>query len=855
MSIVLKGTLNTFTNGTLIKRDNYSYIKYTQNGTITCPVNTTYDILIIGAGGNGGYNSSSNFYGGGGGAGEVIYSSNNSLNSNTYNIIIGSNSVDINNRISKLTNSSGTEIIKAKGGGDGGGIILYNTQSNTTYTFSTGVTISYNDDSTSSESLVAGTYTFKQQAGLISINDSIKHYYTLPGTSYNWYKFDHNLPTLSPFSDTGTTITKTNAVIWERNPYNGSYEAATADHRVFTTENPFGLTGIGPLDNDYHLVLPNSINFYNASLKLEISFWFSGSTTTANTTINLFKTKRTWVQYTVNHTLEVSIKIVTGSSLTDNESIVITCKYTILGFNSVNTKTNLKLFNDGKWHNIILQLDYTDVYPNPKYYNIYIDSVKIDTTYINYFNFEEDDPLISYTTTTTIGNREEDTKNYKLYMHDFRIKYTFYTLDEINLIYNARAKIVVLPKTGGSGGGGGGGSTIQTKALAGTSAGTSTYSISKRNNGYDGIISKGGDGGSAESLDIGYTEIISGDNLVVSKGGTGGSSSTVPATKINFGDGGDGNNGQGYQGIVILKILENGISQCLSDVQSVFGGENPIKLSEYYNGGSYVFKNFIIPSNNKISLGNFRCVSKVEPINVFTTNGTFTAQSDLNCEILLVAGGGRGGWSQIFNPNSTAVVGGGGGAGGIISLNITIPKGKYDIIVGLGGTINSGNGGNSRIIVNNFTYEAIGGGSGGGVLHNGSYYYTHSKNGSNGGNGGGASWVSGSTTITTTAGIAVQPYINITHYNGVDDSQTGEGSFVMKHGGNGGGTSYSSTISGTTQTYSRPGLGENKYYNNSVFSNPSLSGICYGDGGCSNTNSTLNTFKGKDGIVIIKILP
>lgn len=66
MSIVLKGTLNTYTNGTLIKRDNYSYIKYTQNGTITCPVNTTYDILIVGAGGNGGYNSSSNFYGGGG---------------------------------------------------------------------------------------------------------------------------------------------------------------------------------------------------------------------------------------------------------------------------------------------------------------------------------------------------------------------------------------------------------------------------------------------------------------------------------------------------------------------------------------------------------------------------------------------------------------------------------------------------------------------------------------------------------------------------------------------------------------------------------------------------------------------
>lgn len=235
-----------------------------------------------------------------------------------YNIIIGSNSVDINNRISKLTNSSGTEIIKAKGGGDGGGIILYNTQSNTTYTFSTGVNISYND--TSSISLASGTYTFKQQAGLISINDIIKSDYTLPGTSYNWYKFDRK------FNDTGTTLTKNNSAIYEKNTNNGSYEAATLDIRLFTIVDPFGLTGIGPLNNVYHLVLPNSINFYNASQKLEISFWFSGSTTIANTTINLFKTKYTWVEYSVNQTLDVSIKIVTGSSLTDNESIVITCK-------------------------------------------------------------------------------------------------------------------------------------------------------------------------------------------------------------------------------------------------------------------------------------------------------------------------------------------------------------------------------------------------------------------------------------------------------------------------------------------------------------------------------------------------
>ena len=44
----------------------------------------------------------------------------------------------------------------------------------------------------------------------------------------------------------------------------------------------------------------------------------------------------------------------------------------------------------------------------------------------------------------------------------------------------------------------------------------------------------------------------------------------------------------------------------LSDIQTEFGGSNPISISEYYRGGTYVTpNNTSVPTSGTISLSNF----------------------------------------------------------------------------------------------------------------------------------------------------------------------------------------------------------------------------------------------------------
>jgi hypothetical protein len=69
----------------------------------------------------------------------------------------------------------------------------------------------------------------------------------------------------------------------------------------------------------------------------------------------------------------------------------------------------------------------------------------------------------------------------------------------------------------------------------------------------------------------------------------------------------------------------------LTDIQTTFGGSNPIQVSEYYSGGSFVpasspAPNGPIPSSGQISIGQFRGADK--PVTV---------------EYVITAGGGGGG--------------------------------------------------------------------------------------------------------------------------------------------------------------------------------------------------------------------
>ena len=106
----------------------------------------------------------------------------------------------------------------------------------------------------------------------------------------------------------------------------------------------------------------------------------------------------------------------------------------------------------------------------------------------------------------------------------------------------------------------------------------------------------------------------------------------------------------------------------MSDIQTEFGGSNPISLSEYYAGGSNVGANIsgnngTIPSSGAIDMGDFRGSSNVvypnatggtittsgnNRIHQFNSSGTFSVQSvgnqNTTLEWLIIAGG-AGRWS------------------------------------------------------------------------------------------------------------------------------------------------------------------------------------------------------------------
>jgi len=197
----------------------------------------------------------------------------------------------------------------------------------------------------------------------------------------------------------------------------------------------------------------------------------------------------------------------------------------------------------------------------------------------------------------------------------------------------------------------------------------------------------------------------------------------------------------------------------LSDIQTEFGGSNPISLSEYYSGGPLVpsgspAPNGPIPSSGQIAIGQFRCAVAAEfvaatggtivtcgnyKIHTFTGPGTFTVTNAGNAggsnavDYMVQAGGGGGG--NNFG-------GGGGGAGG---FRESVPSpaawtgspraasgGALPVSV-TGYPITVGGGGSSSASGSNSVFSTItsnGGGAGGD---------NPGGPGSNGGSGGGAS--------------------------------------------------------------------------------------------------------------------
>ena len=175
----------------------------------------------------------------------------------------------------------------------------------------------------------------------------------------------------------------------------------------------------------------------------------------------------------------------------------------------------------------------------------------------------------------------------------------------------------------------------------------------------------------------------------------------------------------------------------LAQIQELYYG----RVDILQQGLSYGINTSISGTGNTINIAsdnsNYRYA-------FFSSNGTFTIDTNITCDILVVGGGGGGG-----------VGGGGGGAGAVLyTTNINLSSGTYSIVVGSGGAGSTGtstngtNGNNSSITINGITYTAVGGGGGG--TRNDPVSYT-GRGGNNGGSGGGGSH-SDSSTIANTGG-------------------------------------------------------------------------------------------------------
>ena len=155
---------------------------------------------------------------------------------------------------------------------------------------------------------------------------------------------------------------------------------------------------------------------------------------------------------------------------------------------------------------------------------------------------------------------------------------------------------------------------------------------------------------------------------------------------------------------------------------------------------------------------------------VFGPSHTFFVTSQVECDVLLVAGGGGGGGS-----GGSGASGAGGGAGGLIlDLNKTVSPGSYSIVVGANSqSINPGfdlqgpDGGDTSA----FSLTAVGGGGGGSRVDG-------NANGRDGGSGGGE----GSQGVTTSYGSGTSGQGNRGGLNGF----SGDGGDPNASGGGGG---------------------------------------------------------------------
>ena len=103
----------------------------------------------------------------------------------------------------------------------------------------------------------------------------------------------------------------------------------------------------------------------------------------------------------------------------------------------------------------------------------------------------------------------------------------------------------------------------------------------------------------------------------------------------------------------------------LNDIQTEFGGTNPIGLNEYYAGGANVpagttGTNGAVPSSGTISIFNFYGTAKaIRGCATYTTAGTYTwvaPSSGVTSVSVVAIGGGGGGIINRFSSTTTSAI-------------------------------------------------------------------------------------------------------------------------------------------------------------------------------------------------------
>lgn len=200
-----------------------------------------------------------------------------------------------------------------------------------------------------------------------------------------------------------------------------------------------------------------------------------------------------------------------------------------------------------------------------------------------------------------------------------------------------------------------------------------------------------------------------------------------------------------------MALQGNNQAISLSDIQTEFGGSNPISMSEYYRNGAFTtYNNTNVPESGEVDMSNFYSGVKAfeyvvsastQELNLYTAatgagwNGTDPIRLTVNSGIYV--------WSD-----DTSV-------GGLVissAFNGLLRVDNYGYIIGRGGNggYNGGSGGaggpaiaNSAtgVILNNFSGAYIAGGGGGGGAHRGGG--GGGAGGGRGGNGAGTTTGSG----------------------------------------------------------------------------------------------------------------